>query len=174
MDEALLLWFREKIQVPDVTINGATLKEQAVFFAKKLGFNDADIDSSWINRFKKRHGILQVKKCGEEACVNEEVLETWHNGKLREILSTYSPSDIFNFDETAIFWKMLPEQTLGFSGTTHHGFKRPKTRLTALVGANMDGSEKYPLLVIGKFKNPRAFKNVTHLPLIMIIIKRPG
>ena len=29
----------------------------------------------------------------------------------------------------------------------------------------MDGSEKYPLLVIGKFKNPRAFKNVTHLPL---------
>ena len=41
----------------------------------------------------------------------------------------------------------------------------PKTRLTALVGANMDGSEKYPLLVIGKFKNPRAFKNVAHLPL---------
>ena len=44
-------------------------------------------------------------------------------------------------------------------------FKRPKTRLTALVGVNMDGSEKYPLLVIGKFKNPRAFKNVIHLPL---------
>ena len=76
-------------------IDGDTLKEQAVFFAKKLGFNDADIDSSWINRFKKRHGILQVKKCGEEAGVNEEVLETWRNGKLREILSTYSPSETY-------------------------------------------------------------------------------
>ena len=81
-------------------------------------------------------------KCGEEAGVNEEVLETWRNGKLREILSTYSPSDIFNFVETGIFWKKIPEQTLGFSGITYHGFKRPKTRLTALVGANMDGSEK--------------------------------
>ena len=53
-------------------------------------------------------------------------------------------SDIFNFDETGIFWKMLPKQTLGFSGTTYHGFKCPKTSLTVLVGANMDGSEKYP------------------------------
>ena len=57
-------------------IDGDTLKEQAVFFAKKLGFNDADIGSSWINRFKKRRGILQIKKC-EEAGANEEVLETW-------------------------------------------------------------------------------------------------
>ena len=31
--------------------------------------------------------------------------------------------------------------------------------------ANMDGSEKYKLSVIGKFKNPRCFKGTTNLPV---------
>ena len=42
-----------------------------------------------------------------------------------------------------------------------HGTKQPKTRITIFVGANMDGSDKLPLIVIGKSKKPRAFKNVT-------------
>jgi hypothetical protein len=36
--------------------------------------------------------------------------------------------------------------------------------MTVLVGANMDGSEKLPLLVIGKSGKPRCFKNVKNLP----------
>ena len=50
---------------------------------------------------------------------------------------------------------------LGFIGGSHHGAKQPKSRITALVGANMSGTDKLPLLVIGKSKNPRALKNVT-------------
>lgn len=40
-----------------------------------------------------------------------------------------------------------------------------KKRLTVLVGANVSGREKGPLLVIGKFKNPRRFKNKNSLPV---------
>lgn len=32
-------------------------------------------------------------------------------------------------------------------------------RITLLVGANMSGTEKFPLLVIGKSAKPRCFKN---------------
>lgn len=34
-----------------------------------------------------------------------------------------------------------------------------------MCAANMDGSEKLPLLVIGKSKKPRCFKNVKSLPV---------
>ena len=35
-----------------------------------------------------------------------------------------------------------------------------KEHVILLVGANMDGSEKLPLLVIGKYINPRCFRGV--------------
>ena len=40
-----------------------------------------------------------------------------------------------------------------------------KERVTILVCANMSGSEKLPLLAIGKFKKPRCFRGVTCLPV---------
>jgi hypothetical protein len=40
------------------------------------------------------------------------------------------------------------------------GCKQNKERLTLAVCCNADGSNKFPLLVIGKYENPRCFKNV--------------
>ena len=39
--------------------------------------------------------------------------------------------------------------------------KKSKERITVLVGANMTGTEKLPLLVIGKSLKPRCFKNAS-------------
>lgn len=36
--------------------------------------------------------------------------------------------------------------------------KKSKNRITVLVGSNMTGTEKLPLLVIGKSARPRCFK----------------
>ena len=40
-----------------------------------------------------------------------------------------------------------------------------------LVCANMDGTEKHPLLVIGKFESPRCFRNIQHLPTVYDVNK---
>jgi hypothetical protein len=53
---------------------------------------------------------------------------------------------------------------LSLKGEKCFGGKKSKERVTALVGANMDGTEKLPLLVIGKYAKPRCFKNVKILP----------
>ena len=37
--------------------------------------------------------------------------------------------------------------------------------MTLLVCANMSGTEKQPILAIGKFKNSRCFRGVTRLPV---------
>ena len=50
------------------------------------------------------------------------------------------------------------------AGEVCTGGKKSKERVTVLVYANMSGSEKLPLLTIGKFKKPRCFRGVTCLP----------
>uniref|UniRef100_A0A3B3Q6Q4 HTH CENPB-type domain-containing protein n=1 Tax=Paramormyrops kingsleyae TaxID=1676925 RepID=A0A3B3Q6Q4_9TELE len=55
-------------------------------------------------------------------------------------------------------------KTMAFRGEACHGGKKSKDRLTVLVAANMDGSQKLPLYVIGKSKTPRCFKQTKVLP----------
>ncbi|XP_041460886.1 tigger transposable element-derived protein 4-like [Lytechinus variegatus] len=164
VDAALLLWFRQKESQPDLRLDGEMLLTKAKHFAEQFG-HDAPLTMSWVERFKKRHGIGRISKAGEAAGVNEKLVSEWKEGGLKDILTRFAPADIYNADETGIFWQMLPEKSLGFTGTSYHGSKQSKTRITALVCANMDGSDKMPLLVIGKSKRPRAFKNVKTLPV---------
>ncbi|KAL4135901.1 hypothetical protein QTP88_007483 [Uroleucon formosanum] len=83
------------------------------------------------------------------------------------LLKEYDSKDIFNADEFGLFFKCTPDRTLTFKGDTCHGGKKSKERVTVMVGANMTGTEKLKLLVIGKSKQPRCFKkkNVQSLPV---------
>ncbi|XP_036325161.1 jerky protein homolog-like [Rhagoletis pomonella] len=68
-------------------------------------------------------------------------------------------------DETALFWKKLPDKTLALrTEKTAPGRKIGKERITLLVCCNASGEHKLKLLMIGKAKNPRVFKQVK-LPL---------
>ncbi|XP_062597709.1 tigger transposable element-derived protein 6-like [Saccostrea cucullata] len=65
-----------------------------------------------------------------------------------------------------MFFRLLPDKTLEFKDILDsHGGKKNKERLTAMVCANMEGTDRLPLLVIGKSANPRCFKNVRSLPV---------
>jgi hypothetical protein len=104
--------------------------------------------------------------CGESAAVRESdvLLREWKSIKLRQILDTFSPRDIYNADETGLFWKALPDHTLAFTNERVSGGKLSKERVTCLVCASMAG-EKVPLLVIGQYAKPRAFKRANRLPV---------
>ena len=45
-------------------------------------------------------------------------------------------------------------QTLSYKGEKCTGGKKNKDRVTAMVACNQDGSDKLPLLVIGKYARP--------------------
>lgn len=49
---------------------------------------------------------------------------------------------------------------------SRHGGKHSKERLTVLIGSNMSGSVKLPLLIIGKSKHLRCFKGAATLPVL--------
>lgn len=165
VDAALLIWFKQKRHA-GISLNGELLKLKATEFATACGHEvgEQGITMSWINRWKYRHGISCKVMSGEGNDVDSEVVEDWVKGRLRGILEKYNQEDIFNIDESALFWKLLPCRTLAFQSEKVYGGKMSKERVTFLVGSSMAG-EKLPLLVIGKFANPRSFRHVKRLPI---------
>ena len=62
---------------------------------------------------------------------------------------------------------MLPEYTLTSVYNRPDGTKKAIDRVTINVCANASGTIKLPLLLIGKDKNPRCFRNVLLYTFIM-------
>lgn len=52
---------------------------------------------------------------------------------LPNLLKNYSAQDIFNADETDLFYCCIPDKTLAFKGECCSGIKRSKERLTSVV-----------------------------------------
>jgi hypothetical protein len=109
--------------------------------------------NGWIDRFKKCSALVYRKVCGEANSVNPEVV-AWKDTTLLHLMAKYFPKDIFNADEFGLFYNMLPDKTYTFEGASCKGIKVNKERITVLVCVNLDGTEKLPLLVIGKPKQP--------------------
>ncbi len=68
---------------------------------------------------------------------------------------------IFNCDETGLNFRLLPESTLApFFEKSADGRKKSKERVSINACANVSGSIKLPLQLIGKAKRPRCFQGV--------------
>ncbi len=165
VEKALDLWFRDA-RAAATPISGPILMARADELAQQLGHSEFSANTGWLQRFNKRHGYVYRSICGEARSVNQEHVQQWKDGPLAHILSTYSPDDIFNADETGLFYIMEPSSSFMLKGETCTGGKRSKERVTVLPCANMSGTEKLPLLVIGKFAKPRCFTgmNMACLP----------
>lgn len=72
---------------------------------------------------------------------------------------------MYNADETGIYFRATPDRTHTFAHEPPSGGKKSKERITAMVCSNMDGTDKRKLLIIGKSKAPRCFKNCGELPV---------
>nr|XP_042911674.1 uncharacterized protein LOC122272279 [Parasteatoda tepidariorum] len=165
IEVALLRWVREA-RSQNLPLTGHVLQEKAKVFADALGVTNFASSNGWLTRFKKRHGIVCHKICGEEATVDKETVESFLSEKWPALRKNYAPRDIFNADETGLFFKALPSRTLSIKGEKCSGGKCSKERITVLVACNMDGTEKLPLFVVGKSANPRCFKNLKTLPVV--------
>ena len=72
---------------------------------------------------------------------------------------TRRPEDIYNLDETGLFWKTLRDKSYVQKGTRVRGRKLKKERVTILLCVNFAGDKRNPL-VVGKYKNPRCLRSI--------------
>lgn len=157
--EAALLRWLQKANAAHLPVNGTLLREKANDLALQLGHEEFKCSNGWFCRFKERNNLTFLTVCGESGSTNESVVEDWRNHTLAPLLSEYGADDVYNLDEAALFYKMLPTKTFAVKNTAIKGRKQAKDRITVLFGANMCGKHKLPLLVVGKTGKPRCFKN---------------
>ena len=81
-----------------------------------------------------------------------QAMQQWTD-RLPDICKGFAPKDIFNCDETSIFFQATPQKSLLGHKEQHSGVKVSKDRFSILVCANAEG-QKEKLWVIGKAKRP--------------------
>ncbi|XP_072141997.1 tigger transposable element-derived protein 6-like [Dermacentor andersoni] len=164
VDKAVFTWFLDT-RARNVPISGAILQQKAKDFACILGHDDFKASNGWLQGFKSRHGVVGRVISGESASADSDAAASWVADKLPGILSRFEAADVYNADETALFYQMLPGRTLALKGDDCRGGKQSKLRITILLCANLDGTDKRVPLVVSKSAHPRCFKGTKRMPV---------
>jgi hypothetical protein len=143
---------------------------KAAEFGSKLGHEAFVASKGWFRSWKNKYGltlykvscfdiITRIKQiCGEAKDAPQESIDNFVQG-LPSLLSGYKDSDIYNADETALYYRVLTNKTLETEHRYAVGQKVSKNRVTLLLCGSM-GGEKFPPLVIGKYGSPRCFRGI--------------
>ncbi|GBN91199.1 Tigger transposable element-derived protein 6 [Araneus ventricosus] len=98
----------------NVPISGTSIIEKALQLAKALGYDEFRGSNGWLEKFKRKHRIRAKVISGESKDVDDNDSENWITETLSKILKEYKPENIFNADETALFFQCLPQETITF------------------------------------------------------------
>ena len=83
------------------------------------------------SNLSESHNIAFNVISGEAADVSSETIDDWKQ-RIPSIIDGYALEDIYNCDETGLFYRALPDKTLSIKGQQCQGGKRSKERVTAL------------------------------------------
>ncbi|KAM3924817.1 tigger transposable element-derived protein 1-like [Leptodactylus fuscus] len=151
MERLLLIWIKEELAGDTVT--------EAIISAKAHQ-DEFKGSHGWFEKFRKRTGIHSVVRHGEASSADTKAAEKFimHFAKLVEE-EGYVSQQIFNCDETGLFWKKMPRRTYITAEEKHMpGHKPMKDSLTLALCANASGDCKVKPLLVYHSENPRAFK----------------
>lgn len=156
LEKRLMAEFHTARNTGKINISGTFLIEKARQIATELQIENFQFSSGWFTNFKTRNRITCVTSCGESAKVDLSDIDAWLEAN-QSTLKSFNPNDVYNLDETGLFFRMQPKRTLAIRGEQCHGGKVSKDRVTIMLCTNMNGTDKHPLLAIGRANKPRCF-----------------
>jgi hypothetical protein len=99
VDAALSKWFSSVLERGQ-RVSGSILKAKAEIFAQKFGRPDFVATEGWLARWKTRRQIKFKRSHGEKGSADSVEEETWKSTVLPQLLDEYTPSNIYNTDDT--------------------------------------------------------------------------
>ena len=103
INKLCLKWFLEATN-RKINVSGPMIQEKALQFARELDIPTFTASHGWLESFIKRHQLAFGKLCGESGDVKTDICDDWR-GTLPSITEGYEDRDIFNMDESGIFFK---------------------------------------------------------------------
>lgn len=171
-EKVLSFWIEDQNQ-KGVPLSTAVIRTKAIAIFKSLQkeepgpSNLAEVQfqasKGWFERFKQRQNLHNIKFTGQAASA-DTVAASLYPKTLKDIVDAggYLTSQVFNADETGIYWKRMPNRTfISKEEKTVPGFKVSKERLTLLLSGNAAGDCKNKPLLIHTSENPRALKGIS-------------
>ena len=169
--EKVLMRYLHRQSEAGIGIDNALLRKKAVYFYAKVA-EMTHVESpqpfvaskGWLRTFNKRHNLHRKKFTGEGESADKEAASRYPDFLQSVLLEGgYSPSQVYNADETGLVWKKMPESTYISRHTKKSpGRKAYKDRFTLLLCVNASGTHKMKPTVVHKSLNPRSY---SHVPL---------
>ncbi|CAF0778558.1 unnamed protein product [Brachionus calyciflorus] len=162
VEEALYDWVTVTRQ-NSIPIPVYILKEKALEFYNKLKNENIpmkdnfEASDGWVRNFLERFQLASKLFSGESESAAVQEIPKFID-KLKALLESYSPDNIYNADETGLFFRLGPNRTIAKKNENCKGSKKDKSRITILFAANVTGSNKVKPFVIGKSIRPRCMK----------------
>ena len=146
-------------------VSQAVIIHKGLMLIKRMGIEDFTGSNGWIEKFIRRNSIgHSVRLYGEAASSQAEQFAA-EIDEIREKLKGFKPSNIYNQDESGLFYKMKWKRTYltkPEDRRTVRGRKSEKARVTLFSAANSTGADILPLVMIGKPKMPRCWDTARH------------
>lgn len=105
VDEALSMWVCQALE-DKVVVTGDVLREKWRRFATVLKISDDQwptLSEGWLTRFKERNGLKERKMHGEAGSQSISTADA-ERKRVQEICLLFATCDIYNLDETGLFW----------------------------------------------------------------------
>ena len=170
-------------------IHDADIRRWALIKKREIGFPEFAASDTWIYSFKKRNRIAVrtiTNIVSKKSMEKEEIIQANAKqfvAKIKDLLSNYSPSNVFNTDQSGFNRELHTRGTLAIIGT-----RRIETKVQS-VNANthsytiqplisMDGTLHSPMLIILQEKDgvfgPNVMKKMEKCDNLIIRCTRSG
>jgi hypothetical protein len=119
----------------------------------------------WLSHFKTRRSLQKMLFHGEGAKVDKndpKLLSALE--ELYSIIVQCDPENVYNMDETGLFFHLLPKYSIMMPNEDIRGKKKAKDRVSLIVCANASRTHKIPCVMIRKPKEPMCIKD-QHWPI---------
>ena len=162
--EARVMYFICYVRSQCLPVTSSHVKQYARNAAADEGITKFKASNGWLEKFLRQSSIqpslwLHGKGGNTQVPGTDDRME-----EIRGILSTYELKNIYNVDESGLFYRMGPNRTYltaseNRAETRGTEMQKYKQRVSIEMCVNADGSHAFPVHYIGNSRNPMCLKS---------------